>query len=130
MLAGPPPQCVAGGSGSCTKAGREMEETSMAKLIVMYRTPKDPAAFDRYYFSTHVPLAKKIPGVMKYEVSDGPLATPAGSAPYHLVAVLEFRSMAEIETALTSPEGQAAAGDIPNFADGGAELFLFDTKEV
>ena len=38
--------------------------------------------------------------------------------------------MAEIEKALTSPEGQAAAGDIPNFADGGAELFLFDTKEV
>lgn len=102
----------------------------MAKLIVMYRTPKDPAAFDRYYFSTHVPLAKKIPGVIKYEVSDGPVATPAGLAPYHLVAVLEFRSMAEIEKALTSPEGQAAAGDIPNFADGGAELFLFDTKEV
>jgi len=25
-----------------------MEEMSMAKLIVMYRTPKDPAAFDRY----------------------------------------------------------------------------------
>ena len=46
------------------------------------------------------------------------------------MAVLAFRSIAEIENALTSPEGQAAAGDIANFADGGAELLFFDTKEV
>jgi len=100
----------------------------MAKLIVMYRTPKDPAAFDRYYFSTHVPLAWKIPGLMKYEVSEGTVATPAGAAPYHLVAVLEFPSRDALETALASPEGRAAAGDIPNFADAGADLFFFDAK--
>ncbi|PWJ83889.1 uncharacterized protein (TIGR02118 family) [Pseudaminobacter salicylatoxidans] len=102
----------------------------MAKLIVMYRTPKDPAAFDRYYFSTHVPLAKKIPGVMKYEVNDGTVATPAGPAPHHLIAVIEFASLAALETALASPEGQAAAGDIANFADGGADLFFFEAKEA
>jgi hypothetical protein len=28
----------------------------------MYRTPKDVAAFDKYYFKTHVPIAKKIGG--------------------------------------------------------------------
>jgi len=102
----------------------------MAKLIVMYRTPKDPAAFDRYYFSNHVPLARKIPGIMKYEVSEGTVSTPTGPAPYHLAAVLEFPSRADLETALASPEGQAAAGDIPNFADGGADLFFFESKEV
>lgn len=102
----------------------------MAKLIVMYRTPKDPAAFDRYYFSTHTALAKKIPGVEKYEVSDGAVLSLAGPAPYHLVAVLEFPSLAAMEAGLASPEGRAAAGDIPNFADGGAELLFFDTKEV
>jgi uncharacterized protein (TIGR02118 family) len=102
----------------------------MAKLIVMYRTPKDPEAFDRYYSSTHVPLARKIPGLEKYEVSQGAVASPTGQAPYHLVAVLHFPSLAALQTALSSPEGQAAAGDIPNFADGGAELFFFDSKEV
>jgi uncharacterized protein (TIGR02118 family) len=102
----------------------------MAKLIVMYRTPKDPEAFDRYYFSTHVPLARKIPGLEKYEVSEGAVASPAGQAPYHLVAVLQFASLAALHAALSSPEGQAAAGDIPNFADAGAELFFFDSKEV
>ncbi|PSJ63627.1 EthD family reductase [Pseudaminobacter soli (ex Li et al. 2025)] len=102
----------------------------MAKLIVMYGTPKDPAAFDRYYFSTHVPLARKIPGLEKYEISEGAVASSAGPAPYYLVAVLHFSSITALEAALASPEGQAAAGDIPNFADGGADLFFFDSKEV
>ncbi len=33
----------------------------MAKLLVMYKRPADPEGFDRYYFGTHAPLAKKIP---------------------------------------------------------------------
>ena len=48
----------------------------MARMLVIYRTPKNVEAFDRHYFEIHVPLAKKIPGLRKYEVSDGPIATP------------------------------------------------------
>ena len=29
----------------------------MAHVVVMYKTPKDTAAFDKYYFETHVPIA-------------------------------------------------------------------------
>ncbi|MFN0162166.1 MAG: EthD family reductase, partial [Burkholderiales bacterium] len=50
----------------------------MAKLVVMYDRPADPAAFDAYYFNKHVPLAKTIPGLRNYEVNAGPVATPAG----------------------------------------------------
>jgi uncharacterized protein (TIGR02118 family) len=53
----------------------------------------------------------------------------AGSAPY-LVAELTFDSMADISAALLSPEGQATAADLPNFATAGATLLLFDTKNV
>ena len=28
----------------------------MAKVYALYKTPTDPAAFDRYYFDRHVPL--------------------------------------------------------------------------
>ena len=35
---------------------------SMAKLIAFYRTPRDPAEFDRYYAQVHIPLAKKFRG--------------------------------------------------------------------
>jgi uncharacterized protein (TIGR02118 family) len=103
---------------------------SMAKLIVMYRTPADPAAFDARYFGTHVPIAKKIPGLRSYEVNDGGVGTPAGPAGFHLVAILTFDSMADIEAGMASPEGQAAAADLANFAQAGAELMFFDTKEV
>ncbi len=43
----------------------------MARLVVMYGTPKDSGAFDKYSFATHVPIAKQIPGLRKSEVSRG-----------------------------------------------------------
>jgi uncharacterized protein (TIGR02118 family) len=35
----------------------------MARLVVLYKTPKNAEAFDRYYASTHIPIAKKVPGL-------------------------------------------------------------------
>jgi len=100
----------------------------MAQLVVMYKTPRDAAAFDKYYVDKHAPLAKKIPGVRKFEVSKGPVVTPAGPSPYHLVATLTFDSLAALQSAFGSAEGQAAGADVQNFATGGADLLIFDTK--
>jgi uncharacterized protein (TIGR02118 family) len=102
----------------------------MARLVVLYRTPKDAAAFDRYYFASHVPIAKKIPGLRKYEVSEGPVATPAGASGFHLIATLHFDDMAAIQRAFASPQGQAAAADVQTFATGGVDMFMFDSREV
>jgi uncharacterized protein (TIGR02118 family) len=102
----------------------------MARLIALYRTPKDPAAFERYYFSTHVPLAQKIPGLRKYDVSNGNALGPEGPSNFHMVATLYFDSLDAIKTALNSPEGQAAAADLGKFADGGVELIFFVTKDI
>lgn len=38
--------------------------------------------------------------------------------------------MADIQAGLESPEGQAAAADLGNFAQAGVDLLFFDTKEV
>jgi uncharacterized protein (TIGR02118 family) len=102
----------------------------MAELVVMYKTPKDTADFDKYYFEKHVPLAKKIPGLRKYQVSQGPVATPAGPSPFHLIAILTFDSLAAIQAGFASAEGKATAADLPTFASGGADMILFDTREV
>ena len=75
-------------------------------------------------------IAKRMPGLRSYVVSDGPIATPAGPAPYHLVAVLEFDSMAAIGAALSSPEGQATVADLGNFASGGVTVLMFDERTV
>jgi uncharacterized protein (TIGR02118 family) len=80
----------------------------MARMVVIYRTPKNVESFDRHYFEIHVPLAKKIPGLRKYEVSDGPIATPVGTSNVHRIGTLHFDDLAAIEKAFASAEGQAA----------------------
>lgn len=102
----------------------------MAQIIALYKKPANAAAFDSYYYSAHVPLAKTVPGLRRYEVSSGPVGGGAGESPYHLVAILSFDSLAAIQTALASAEGQATAGDLGNFAQAGVELLMFDTREV
>jgi uncharacterized protein (TIGR02118 family) len=102
----------------------------MAKLLVLYKKPKSTDAFDKHYASVHIPLAKKIPGLKKYDVSTGAVGTPAGPSGIHLVATLYFDSLDALKAGLASPQGQAAAGDLANFADGGAELYMFDAKEA
>jgi uncharacterized protein (TIGR02118 family) len=90
-------------------------------MVVIYRTPKNVEAFDRHYFEIHVPLAKKIPGLRKYEVSDGPIATPVGTSNVHRIGTLHFDDL-----------GQAAGADRRLFApdDSGVQMFLFDNREV
>jgi uncharacterized protein (TIGR02118 family) len=101
----------------------------MAQILVLYNPPADAAAFDRYYRETHIPLAKRIPGLRSYVISRTPPRMLAGN-PVHLVAELTFDSMADIEAALASPEGQATAADLANFAHTGAALLIFETSAI
>ena len=102
----------------------------MARLIAMYKTPADRAAFDSHYFGSHVPLAKSIPGLRKYEVNAGPVLGMAGPAAMYLVATLHFDSLAEIAKAMTTDQGKATAADLPKFAGAGVEIVMFDDKVV
>jgi uncharacterized protein (TIGR02118 family) len=77
-----------------------------------------------------VPLAKKIPGLRRYEVSSGPVAAPQGASQYHMVAQLEFDSLAALGAALGSPEGNAVAADLGKLATGGVELLVMETREI
>jgi|SRR5208337_1258277 len=102
----------------------------MAAIVAVYKTPKSVDAFNTYYFTKHVPLAKTIPGLRSYRVSDGPVGLPVEPGAVHFVAILEFDSVDAIHHALASPEGQATVADLGNFADGGADVMVFNTKSV
>jgi uncharacterized protein (TIGR02118 family) len=102
----------------------------MAHVVVMYKTPKDVAAFDKHYAEIHIPLAKKIPGLRKYEVSQGVVATPAGPSGYHLIATLHFDSLGAIKAGFGSEEGKAAGADVQKFATGGVDMIMFDNRDV
>jgi uncharacterized protein (TIGR02118 family) len=104
----------------------------MARMLVIYRAPKDPAAFDRHYFDVHVPLAKQLPGLRKYEISKGPIVALASATDPHLVATLHFDSLDAIKEAFASECGRACAADrrvlVPDDKD--VQIFLFDGQSV
>lgn len=104
----------------------------MAKMVVIYNTPKDVAAFKRHYFEVHVPLAKLLPGLKKYCVSRDPMAGRSiGDMPY-MVAILHFDTMDDIKAAFSSDVGKACAADRRLFApdDADSTMLLFDEDEI
>ncbi len=102
----------------------------MHRMLVLYPPPADPAASRWYYEETHIPLAKKLPGLRKYEITQGPISTPAGPSGFHLIATLQFDSVAAIHEAFASPEGRATGADVKNFASGGADMLIFDSRDA
>lgn len=96
----------------------------MVKVLVLYGTPTDAAAFEDYYASTHLPLAAKMPNVARFEATRV-LPAPDGSAPpYYRVAELWFDSPEAMQAAMGSEEGRATSADIANFATGGATVLV------
>lgn len=102
----------------------------MATLFAIYQQPKDPAAFESYYFNTHVPLAKTIPGLRSYAVTRGDVMGMGGKHGAYLVALLEFDSLAAIGAAMASPQGQATAADLANFASAGVDVMMAETAKI
>ena len=101
----------------------------MICLTVLYGQPTDAAEFDRHYKEKHLPLAVKIPGLKGYTLDRPAPLNPGEKSPYHLIASLYFENMEALQAAFQSPEGQAAAGDVPNFATGGVTM-LADAQEI
>lgn len=87
----------------------------MVKLIVLYSKPEDPAAFDKHYAEVHGPLAKKMPGLKKFELGRV-TGSPMGEPRYYLTAELYFDDEAALNAAFASPEGKASAKDVMGFA--------------
>jgi len=98
----------------------------MASLVVMYKTPPDPKAFDEHHSQLLIPIAQRIPGLRRYETSRGPVMTPDGASGYHLVVTMRFDDMAALQQAFASAEGHAALADAQNFATAGFDIFMFE----
>jgi uncharacterized protein (TIGR02118 family) len=93
-----------------------------AAVVVLYNAPRDPAAFERYYAETHIPLverhAKEI-GFSRAELVKFASALDGSAAPYYRKAELWFPSEAALRRGIATPGFQAVAGDLANFATGG-----------
>ena len=100
----------------------------MVKLIALYKKPENTEEFDKRYFEGHVPLANKMPGLRRVEVSRV-VGAPAGEADYYLMAELYFDDMDALKAAMTSPEGKAAAKDVMTFAKDIVSMMFAEVEE-
>lgn len=103
----------------------------MLTYYALYRRPADPEAFDERYFSTHLPLVLRAPGLLGAEVSRVRRVLVPGflgdTEPY-LVAEMHFESAATAKAAFASPEWAAAGANLTEI--GGMELVAMFTAET
>ena len=103
----------------------------MAKMTVIYKTPKDKDFFEKHYFEVHVPLAKQLPGIISYEINDGQIISPTGHSETYRIANLYFESMEAMMKAFQSEIGQQCAADRRILADDeNVQIYLYNSKDV
>lgn len=87
----------------------------MVKLIAYYKEPSDKDDFEKKYFEEHLPLARKMPGLIKAEVSKLK-NLGEGHSGYYLQTDMYFENKEALDSAMSSAEGKAAAKNLMSFA--------------
>lgn len=103
----------------------------MIKYIALYKKPADPADFDEKYFSTHMPIANSVPGLVRAEVAKVQrvfLAGFLGDTEPYLIAELYFDSAESMKAAFKTPEWASSGANLTEI--GGMELVAMFTAEV
>ncbi|MEJ5943972.1 EthD family reductase [Pseudokineococcus basanitobsidens] len=99
------------------------------RMVIVYGAPEDPAAFRRYYEDHHVPLARAMAGLTRWDLvwldrgGDG-------DGRYALVAELTAESAEAMDRVLATPEGRAARDDLERFVTGTVDFLRGDVEEV
>jgi uncharacterized protein (TIGR02118 family) len=96
----------------------------MYKLIALYHKPDSRAQFRDHLVRVHLPLVAKFPQLRSLRFGfDVDAGSP--SSPYFAVVECEFDDEASLRSALASPEGKAAAADVPNYAAAGVTIITY-----
>jgi uncharacterized protein (TIGR02118 family) len=94
-----------------------------AIVTVIYNTPKDPAAFEKYYAETHMPLVQASQaeiGFTKGELTKFTTALDGKSKPvYYRQAELYFNSIDDAKKGMATAAFKKVGDDLANFASGG-----------
>ncbi|MBA8793023.1 uncharacterized protein (TIGR02118 family) [Friedmanniella endophytica] len=106
-------------------------------MTILYERPDDLAAFRRYYEDTHVPLARRMPGLTGWnlcwldEAAGDAAADGVGAGTdWALVAELYTVDREAMTAMLDSPEGRAARADLDNFVTARVVFLTGDEVEV
>ena len=93
-----------------------------AIVTVIYKQPKSPAAFEKYYAETHVPLVKAKKeeiGFTKAELTKFTSTLDGKKPTFYRQAELYFDNLDALKKGIATPGFKAVGDDLKNFATGG-----------
>lgn len=97
----------------------------MYRMTILYGQPADSAAFREYYYSSHIPIARRMKGLTGWNLS-----WFAPGSPYLLIAQLYAESAESMKQILESPEGLAARADLKHFVTGTVDFLEGPEEQV
>jgi uncharacterized protein (TIGR02118 family) len=105
----------------------------MAIVTVLYNQPKDTAAFEKYYRTTHLPLVVANQSQIGFVRAD--LTRFTGTAdgkkpPLYRQAELYFNSMEDLKKGIATEGFKKVADDLKNFATGGLTGMIASTTNT
>jgi len=98
-----------------------------AIVTVIYKTPKDTAAFEKYYADNHLPLvtnSKNEIGFERAELTKFVSNLDGSPRSRYRQAELYFSSMDALKKGTATPAFKKVAGDLPKFATGGFDALI------
>ena len=96
----------------------------MYKVTVLYQHPENENSFESYFKEHHLPLAQKMPGVSKIEITKFHSRADGGIPDYYMMSEIFFTSKEVMEETMGSPEGQATIDDLQNLTKAGVNILL------
>lgn len=101
----------------------------MHRIQAIYGRQADPERFIAHYTETHLGLAGRLPGLISMHHSfEVQTLTPTPEV--FCIWAGDFADAAAADAALTSPEGQALAADMPNYVSGEVQMLRFDVDQT
>jgi uncharacterized protein (TIGR02118 family) len=103
-------------------AGATTESTPAAIVTVLYNIPKDPAAFEKYYAATHLPLVvanQQEIGFTRADLTKFHSTLDGKKPTFYRQAELYFDSMDDLQKGVATPGFKQVADDLKKFASGG-----------
>jgi uncharacterized protein (TIGR02118 family) len=98
-----------------------------AIVTVLYNTPKDPKAFEKYYSETHLPLVSSKQqeiGFTKAELTKFTSTLDGKKPTFYRQAELYFNSLDDARKGMQTPGFKAVSDDLGKFATGGLVAML------
>jgi uncharacterized protein (TIGR02118 family) len=116
-----------------TAAAAPANAAPMAIVTVLYNQPKDTAAFEKYYRTTHLPLVGANQAEIGFVRADLTkfTSTVDGKKPtYYRQAELYFKSMDDLKKGVATAGFKKVADDLKNFATGGLTGMIASTTNT